>query len=135
MSTRKSTARKFPYKEVAAWTAVIILFSGMLLSVIIGSNGEHQSGLAVFIFGLPTFAIQVLALVLVTLAIDFVASEVRNMEWFDRNGAARELGIIRTRIGTDKEQIGDNQSCSRQYLARNLLIAVVILGFFLSRSS
>ena len=57
------------------------------------------------------------------------------MQWYDRNGPSRELKMIQDRCGTPDEKPGDADALARQFMARNVLIASVIILFALLHSA
>lgn len=84
-----------------------------------------------FIKELAHFSVRILLLSALSLLIVYLTQLIRNTEFFDKNGAAIELGTIRTRIGTDQEAEGDSIAVAIQYAATTILMAAIISSFFL----
>jgi len=120
-------------QKVAGWVALAAFVAGLLLAVLFGGNEQHQSGLLVFVVALPVFLLQVILLAAAGAFVNWLLAWVRAQGWYDKHGAAQELGIIRARIGTPQEKEGDGNAAGRQFLASTVLIATVILAFFLTR--
>ena len=126
-------ARAFLMKRIGLWVAVVAFLIGMLMTVLMGGNAEHQSALAVFVFKIPLFTIQVTILTLIALFINWLAGAIRVQAWYDQHHAAQEMATVRKRVGTDDERPGDNAACSWQFLASTFLISTIILSFYLTQ--
>ena len=57
------------------------------------------------------------------------------IEKLDRNGAARELGEVRSRIGMEDEQPMDNLACAITHAAWVVFIGLVLLSFYIAHST
>ena len=90
--------------------------------------------LAQGVYELFLWAPMAIAIVAIALTIVYLSQRVRNSDWFDRNGAAQEMGTIRDRVGTEDEAEGDNIACGLQYLGTTLFVAIVALSFFIVQS-
>ena len=125
-------AKALLMKKVAAWVVLAAFFAGNLLGVLMGGD-DGKSGLAVFIASIPLFTVQIFVLAIFGLLINWFVGQVRSQDWYDGNGAAVELGKIRDRVGSEDEKPGDNEACGRQFMANTILIATIILAFFLTQ--
>ena len=116
-------------KKVAAWVALAAFFGGLLIGTIETGGQDKLSGwfIKLFPFALSSFILLGIALLLV-----FCTQWVRNKDWYDRNGAGTEMGIIRDRIGTDEEKLNDTVAASIQYAGTTVLLGLVILTYFLA---
>ena len=126
-------ARAFLMKRIGLWVAVIAFLFGMILTVLMGGNAEHKSALAVFVFKIPLFTIQVTLLTLIALFINWLAGAIRVQKWYDQHHAAIEMATVRKRVGTEDERPGDNAACSWQFMAGTFLISTIILSFYLTQ--
>ena len=99
-----------------------------------GMSGGGHKELAGFPAELARFSLQAISMALVSLVVVYVTQLVRNMRWFDSKGAARELSKVRDRIDTEDECSNDAIAAAIQYTGTTILIAAVILAFFLMHS-
>ena len=104
-----------------------------LLAVILwaGTTGDGLATVLAFIKELSTFIIQAVLVIGAALLMVFIANYIRSREWYDAHGAGTELSKVRNRMSTNDEQPGDARACAVQFLASSILIAVMILSFFL----
>lgn len=135
LARARADASRFLVKRVALWAVLVAFMLGIVIAAALNPSDEARTGLVAFLWDTPGFLLEVLAIYFGVLLIDFLANELRNAEWFDHNGAARELGAVRARVGTEAERHADAAACAWQFLARNVIIAAAILGFFLAKSS
>ena len=91
-----------------------------------------------FIAKSATFAIKCAVVAVIALALVWGTQAVRALPWFDMNGAGEEMALIRKRVGmsadTDTEMPNDAIACAIQYSGTTILIAIVLLAFFLMYS-
>lgn len=121
-------------KQVALWVVVLAFLAGIVLAVVLGGNAEHKSSLLSTIVTTPLFVIQVAILAAVALAVNYAILWVRGRKAYDKLGPVGELQTVQGRVGTVDEKPGDAQALGLQFLANTILIAVVILSFFLMRA-
>lgn len=127
-------ALKFLGKQVGLWFAVVSFFAGMGIAVFFFGTGDHQNSLVSTIVTTPLFVLQITILAAVALAVNYMILWVRARKAYDRLGPTGEMSTIQGRVGTPQELPGDNQACGLQFLANSIIIAVVILSFFLMRA-
>ena len=87
-----------------------------------------------FLIASSVFAVQVIIIIAIALMAVYISQAVRNMEWFDRNGAGTEMSAIRKRTDTTEERTGDALAVAVQYAASTILLAIILLSFFLMHS-
>lgn len=109
--------------------ASAFIFSSLLMWR--GTVGDGLATVLAFIDELATFTLQALLVVSVSMALVYFTAAIRSCEWFDKNGAGTEMADIRDRVGTPKEKEGDNKACGLQYLSSTILIAIMIISFFM----
>lgn len=115
-------------KTVSIRTLLIVV---ALVILVMGVWGDRMTEVVDFMFDAATFGVECAIILLIALVIMYGSQIVRNREWFDKNGAAREMGDIRARQGTDKERQGDPVAIAIQYAASTFLLAIILLSFFL----
>ena len=116
------------FKKPLGW------FIGLALLVLLifgGMSGDGEASIVQFFWRQITYGVQVLMILAVALMAVYISQLIRSFKWFDRRGAAREMEIVQGRIGTSKEKANDAPAVAFQYLATTILIAVVLLSFFL----
>ena len=110
----------------------ILVFVGTLIGTLVW--GAHRFGveseLKQWIADAIPFTLACLIVLLVSLLLVYISQKIRNQAWFDKDGAAQELSLVRNRIGTEKEKPWDSAAVSVQYGTTTILIAVVIYTFF-----
>ena len=129
----KSRARGVLMREVAGWVAVVTFVFGCLLGVLLAGDPDDQSALAKFLGDLPLFVVQMISLGVIGLLTAWIVNRVRSAKWYDTYGSAVEMGYIRDRLGGPDERNGDAQACALQFAANTLLVAIIILSFFLTQ--
>lgn len=120
--------------KVSFWP--IIILAGIVWLGLSGDGapGNEKSAVAEFIeFAVhkALFAVQMLVAIGLGLALVYATNWVRAHKWFDRHGAASEMGVIRKRINEGTGSHGDSIACAIQYAGNTLLIAAVVFGFIL----
>ena len=113
---------------------IFFIITGIFLWSLVlwfGTRGDGLATILEFIDELSTFTIQAILVVSVALLMVYTTNLVRSMEWYDKHGAGTELAKVRDRVGTGDEKPGDPMACGLQYMASSILIAVMILSFFL----
>ena len=100
----------------------------------IGAAPDKGAGLLGFFLEALGFFGQILIIITLVLIVNYFVQFFRTRQWYDRFGAARELLHIQGRIGTSKEKLGDNTAMGYQFLANTVLLAVMVLSFFLLHS-
>lgn len=110
----------------------LTLFLIVIIAILVmGLWGDRISEVVDFIFDAATFAVEAAVILFVGLILMYGSQQVRNREWFDKNGAAREMGDVRARQGSPKERDGDPVAIAIQYAASTFLLAIILLSFFL----
>lgn len=99
-----------------------------------GLISDGFSALWNFIGDLGTFFLQALIVMLMALALVVLVQWLRNQSFTDRDGAAQEMAIVRSRIGTANEEPGDQTAVAIQYVGTTIFLAVVILSYFMFHS-
>ena len=112
-------------KRHAGSAAVVALLAWLVLR-----NGGAATVLT-FAVDLGIFAVQAIGIVGVALVVVFLSQTVRSSAAFDEHGAGGEMSTIRARIGTEHEAEHDAIAVAIQYAATTVLIALVMLAFFL----
>lgn len=102
--------------------------------VVRSPDESHLASLEAMFWLQPVFMLQVGMLIAVALLMNYIVLHVRSRPWYDTNGAAMQLKTVQRRIGTEFEQPYDSVAMAIQFLASTILIATVILSFFLARS-
>lgn len=125
--TRLQRLWKAAPKALVGVIAVAFL-AGMIFG---GVRGGGHISLVQFASESAQFGLQALILTLFALLVVWVSQAIRNVEWFDRRGAAREMGKVQKRAGTETERPGDAVALAIQYGSTTLFIAIVVLAYFL----
>jgi len=119
------------------WTAAPKALVGVIALAFLGGmifggvRGGGHITLVQFASESAQFGLQALILTLFALLVVWVSQAIRNIEWFDRRGAAREMVKVQKRAGTETEQPGDAVALAVQYGSTTLFIAIVVLAYFL----
>ena len=121
-------------KAIGGYGTAIAIIIGFVLFIVLGNNVEHKNAFIVTLVLMPLFCIQVLLLTIPALAINYLVLWVRSRKIYDEHGPVRELKMVQDRAGTDSEKEYDSVALGIQFLANSILIATVILCFFLMRS-
>ena len=100
----------------------------------LGFANDDNGELFAFYVTLTVYAAQLEGLLAVALFFFWQMQAVRNARWFDGNGSAVELSIVRNRVGTDREQPGDSMAVGIQYASGTIFLAVLVLAKFLHNS-
>ena len=126
--TRRSPVKTWAIRGMVL-AGIAIVAAGLLALSVLGSKWSEV--VAFYTVEGPAFAIMSLGVVTIALLIVFISQWVRNRPWFDRYGAAVEMGTVQRRIGTNREKPNDAIAVGIQYSGTSLLIATIVLGFFL----
>ena len=120
-------------KQINMRQALGILIGVAFLSVVLWLGLSGAAGeIGHFIIKSATFAIKCAVVAVVALALVWGTQAVRALPWFDMNGAGEELAAVRKRVGVDgEEKESDGLACAIQYFGTTILIAIVLLAFFL----
>ena len=121
-------------KAIGGYGTAIAIIIGFVLFIVFGNNAEHQNAFIATLVLMPLFCVQVLLLTIPALAINYLVLWVRSRKIYDEHGPVRELKMVQDRVGTDSERPYDSIALGLQFLANSILIATVILCFFLMRS-
>ena len=78
------------------------------------------------------WTVQAQLILFAALLLLYTANAVRNSTLFDKNSSAQEVAKSRDRVGTPKERAGDNTTAGLSYVGNSLLLAVILLAYFLS---
>lgn len=95
-----------------------------------GASAESARLLRFWVHDFPVFAMMVPGILLIALSVVYISQFIRNQVWYDRNGAAREMGTLQKRIGTQKEKPYDGIAMAIQYSGTTLLIGLVAHAIF-----
>ena len=115
-------------KALLGWLVALVPFVALCVSA---WQGDHEGSLISFFAKLPIFTVQIIGILAVALLAVFISQAVRNLPRFDVNGAANQMAKCRLRMGTDLEKPGDPIACGLQYFGTTILLAIVLLSFFL----
>ena len=115
-------------KKAGKWGTLSTILLGIL---IVGVWGDRLAEVIDFLFDAATFGVQCAIIRVIGLTIMYGSQIVRNQEWFDKNGAAVEMGKVRSRQGGSDERQSDPIAIAIQYAASTFLLAVILLSFFL----
>ena len=117
------------HAKVAAWLLPIAFFGGALALILTGTVPvDSKGGLAAYLVTYPTVVIEVGGYIILGAAALWVAQTIRNMSWFDRYSAAREMLKVHERVGTDEELPGDAEACARQNAGNSIFYGLIMLG-------
>ena len=123
------------FKKRAIFAALaLLLYGAMFLLVVFSPDDTHLQSLKAMIMITPVFALQVTILVLVALGANYLVLYIRSRPWYDEHGPVTQLRAVQDRMGTKDEQPYDAIAMSIQFAANSLIIAIVVLSFFLMRS-
>ena len=121
--------KRHPWKAlgiVAVVVAVIVAGIGYMISM--GDKADKvQAGFFELVAHLPTIAL----VIVIALAAVYVFNCVRNLEWFDRRGAAREVSGVCERFGGDKERQFDPIALAIAYSGNAILAGLVAAALLL----
>lgn len=107
---------------------VLMFIGGMIFGGL--REGGHFKLIA-FAQDSANFGLQAIVIVLFSLGVVYLSQLIRTWKWFDRRGSAREMKTIQDRAGTENEKSGDPIALAIQYSGTTLLIATVLLAYFL----
>jgi len=117
---------------VAAVVGLIVLGGLVTLAIL---SPQLSKLLTFYLDEYPVFILQLLGLTLAGLLAVYISQIIRNQDWFDKYGAALEMGKVQARIGKSNEKAGDSTAVAIQYTGTTLFIALVVLSFFLMHGS
>ena len=86
---------------------------GWALGYSLGVN-DNGAKLVAFLADLPVFVVQIIALTILLLPFEWALKWLVSREWYDKGGAAVEMGTVRGRIGTEEERVNDPIACAIQ---------------------
>lgn len=109
-------------------------YSALLALVWFIGEESHLKSLKAFFIILPLFALQIIMLIKVALFGNYIVLYIRSRKWYDEHGPVNQLKSIQDRIGTKDEKPHDAVAMAIQFAGNSLLIAVMLLCFFLMRS-
>ena len=105
----------------------------LIFATIVYITFKHDGWVKILQFVVEScvFLFQCVVITGIALFVVWLSQGVRSMSWFDKHGAGEEMDIIRRRSGGANAQVGDAIAVAIQYAGTTILVAVVLLGFFL----
>ena len=116
-------------KNIAGMTLFVLLFGAVCYAAALG---DDAGSMLAYIWQLPVFTLQAAGIMSVALLLMYLSQWVRRWHWFDRDGAAVEMGKVRKRVGDQgKELASDAMAVAIQYTGNTIFLAAIVHSFFL----
>ena len=128
-------ARRLLARRIGLWAVLLAGIAGFAFAAL--NTAPKQAGFLGFLDGTPSFVAKSMLILVAIILIERVIKAVTSQTWFDRDGAASEMALVRERVGGEAERANDAIACAIQlgaiWIFRGLFI-LAYFGFFAAHS-
>lgn len=104
------------------------VFMGAVALIIVGIAVQYGETVRASLPDYFSFSLYCLLVTVTASACDYLYVSISNLRFYDKHSASNEMVKIHGRVGTDKEQPGDNKATGLQHMGASVRKGLIFVG-------